>query len=143
MWVVSRALGADRVLDHLNHHFLALTHQVGNGERRAVAAGRRLAREGHRFGTNIGNMQKRGALQADVHERRFHAGQYPGDPALVDVAHQAPLARPFDQNLLQNAVFDHGDPGFAGRDVDQDFVTGAAFGACRHGISVYRKVKEG
>ena len=133
-----RALGADGILDHLHHPFLPFAHQVGDGQR-PLAGGRRRAGFsraflGQAFGADIGHVQERGPFQADVHECRFHAGQYPADPALVDVADQTAPASALDQDFLENAEFDHGDPGFAGGNVNQDFVAGAAFGACGHTV---------
>jgi hypothetical protein len=83
-------------------------------------------------------MQKCGPLQADVYKRRFHAGQHSAGPAFVDVANQTALTGALNQNFLQDAILDHGDPGFAGRDVNQDFVARAAFGTCGHTVSIHR-----
>ena len=46
-------------------------------------------------------MQERGLLEADVDERRLHAGQHAGDAALVDVPGDALVARPLDEDLDQ------------------------------------------
>src|SRR5690606_19051997 len=70
------------------------------------------------------------ALQADLDERRLHAGHDPLHLALVDVADHAARPAAFDVQLLQHAVLDHGHARFAGGHVDQDFlghgVTGAS-----------------
>jgi hypothetical protein len=87
---------------------------------------------------HIGHMQEGGALQPDVDEGRLHARQHARHLAQVDIAHQAALERAFDVQLLHRAVFDHRDPGFLGRPVDQNvllhvgrFAQDAA--ALRHG----------
>ena len=66
-------------------------------------------------------MQEGGALHANVHERRLHAGQYACHLALVDVADDAAVPRAFDMHLLQHAVFDDGDTGLLRRYVYEDF----------------------
>ncbi len=68
-------------------------------------------------------MDERGPLQADVDERRLHAGQYPDDLALVDIADDAPALCALDVDFLQDTVFDHRHPRFHGGDVHQNFFT--------------------
>ena len=71
-------------------------------------------------------MQKRRSFQADVDERRLHARHDSLHLALVDIADHAAAPAAFDVQLLQHAVFDHRDSGFAWGDVDQDlFAHGA------------------
>jgi len=48
----SRALGTDRVFDDLNHQFLTLAHQIGNGEHPVAVRGRTAF--GHGFGADVG-----------------------------------------------------------------------------------------
>ena len=57
-------------------------------------------------------MQERGALQADVDERRLHAGQHPRYLAQVHVADQPALQRALQVQLLHGAVFHHRDARF-------------------------------
>ncbi len=71
----ARALGADRILDHLHHQRLALVQHLLDRLRGGLAmpvmamAAARLARL-----PDVGDVQKRGAFQADVDESRLHAG---------------------------------------------------------------------
>jgi hypothetical protein len=66
-------------------------------------------------------MQEPSAVQADIDESGLHARHHPLHPAFIDIANHAPARRAFDLQLLQHAVFDQGDAGFARSDVDQDF----------------------
>ena len=68
---------------------------------------------------DVGDMQERGTLQADINERRLHARQYSGDLAEVDIADQAALQRALDMQFLQGTVFHDGDPCLLRRPVDQ------------------------
>lgn len=104
----ARALGADGVLDDLHHERLALEHLLFDGH-----LGFGLARKGGRLAIglalpHIGHMQKRRALQTDVDKGRLHARQHARDLAQIDVAHQAPLQRALDVQLLHGAVLHHG-----------------------------------
>ena len=71
-----RALGPQRILEHLHQDFATLGHQfldvlgAGLGHRfirLAILADGRMH--------DVGSMQKRGALQSDIHEGRLHARQ--------------------------------------------------------------------
>src|SRR5918999_1620171 len=48
---------------------------------------------------DFGDVEERVALEADVNEGGLHAGEDFGDPALVDVSDDAPVAFPLDENL--------------------------------------------
>src|SRR6478736_3287072 len=50
-------------------------------------------------------------FEADVHERRLHAGQHFRHPALVDVADDAALAFALDEQLRDEVVLENGDAG--------------------------------
>ena len=52
---------------------------------------------------DVGDVQERGALQADLDERRLHPGQHARHAPDVDVAHQPAARRPLDQELLHHA----------------------------------------
>src|SRR6266850_1449344 len=106
-----RALGADRVLYHLDEHRLALGQDLFD----------RLS--GLAVLPDVGDVQERRALEADVDEGRLHAGQHARYAAHVDVAHQPAAARALDQELLHHAGRDHGDPRLARGHVDEDFLT--------------------
>jgi hypothetical protein len=69
---------------------------------------------------DIGDVQERGALEADLDERRLHPGQHTRDLADIDVADPAALERAFDVQLLHCAVLDHGDARFLRCPVDED-----------------------
>ena len=71
---------------------------------------------------DVGDVQERRALEADVDEGRLHAGQHARDPAEVDVADQPARARALDVQLLHHALLEHRDARFLRRDVDQDFL---------------------
>jgi hypothetical protein len=57
-------------------------------------------------------MQERGAFQADLDERRLHAGQHARDLAHVDVADQAAAGGALDYQFLHLARGEHCDAGF-------------------------------
>ena len=69
----------------------------------------------------VGGVQERGALHADVDERRLHAGQDPRYAALVDIADQAAAAGALQKHFLQHAVFDDRGARLVGAGVDQNF----------------------
>ena len=72
---------------------------------------------------DVADVEEGVPLQADVHEGGVHALEDVRDAALVDVPDDALLA--LDVQLDQAAVLDHGDPGFAVIDVDQDLLVEA------------------
>src|SRR5207244_10028748 len=53
-------------------------------------------------------VQKAVALEADVNERALHAGQHLRHPALVDIADDAPLPLPLDEDLAEEIVLEDG-----------------------------------
>src|SRR5258708_2224701 len=106
------ALGADRVLDHLDEERLALRKNSLDGDGGPFAAFSVLP--------DIGDVQERSALQADVDERRLHARQHPRHPPHVDVADQAAARRALDQQLLHHARAGDGDARLLRGDVDED-----------------------
>ena len=111
----ARALGADRILDHLHQHGLAFEQHFFD----ALRLGRVLALLQH-----IGDVQEGGALQADFNEGALHAGQHALDLTQIDVADDAAAGGAFHVQLLDHGVFQHRDPGFLRRDVDQDLFLG-------------------
>ncbi len=66
-------------------------------------------------------MQEAGAREADLEERRLHAGQHARDAALVQVADQPAPAGTLDDHLLQGALVEQRGARLARRDVDQYF----------------------
>jgi len=65
-------------------------------------------------------MQKSRTLQTDVDESRLHAGQDPCHFSKVDVAYQTAFEGAFDVQFLHGARFNHGDPRFLGRPIDEN-----------------------
>jgi hypothetical protein len=59
-------------------------------------------------------------VQADVHERRLHAGEDVGNDALVDVADDGATARPLDVQLGELVAILHGETGLRHADVHDD-----------------------
>ncbi len=109
------ALGADRVLDDLHQQRLALVQDAL--DRLAVVTVAVLA-----VLPDVGDVQKRGALQADLDEGRLHAGQHARNAADIDVADQPARGGALDVQLLHDALLEHGHAGFLRRDVDEYFV---------------------
>jgi hypothetical protein len=135
----ARALAADRILHDLHDDVLTFAQQFGDGPRggRRQRSGVALAfaiddlRRLH----DVGRMQECGAIEPDVHERRLHPGHHALDLPFVDVADHATTPAALDVQLLQHAVFDDGDTGFARGDVDQDlFAHGATATRTEAGI---------
>ncbi len=99
--------------------------RYGGGARRLRLGGFTLLRRelgGARFGfledlvvlflvlvKEVGNIEEGVALEADVHKRGLHAGEHTADAALVNAADQADVGVPFEINLDQLVVFQHGD----------------------------------
>ena len=131
----ARSLGAERILDDLHQHFLAVADEIG--DRRCVAEhryrfGPRRARSaisgdggvvdlpGIRVG-DVRCVKERRAVEPDIHEGGLHAGEDAAYPTLVDVAHEPAPVRTLDEDFLEHAAFDQRDPGLAWSDVDQQF----------------------
>src|SRR6266700_4385653 len=108
-----RALGADRILDHLHEQRLALGEDfLDRLAGRAVDALPLLP--------DVCDVQERGALEADLDESRLHSRQDARDFPHVDVSDQAPARRALDVQLLRHARLHHGDASLLRRAVDQD-----------------------
>ncbi len=71
---------------------------------------------------DVGDVQERRALEADLDERALHAGQHARDAAEIDVADEAPRAGALDVQLLHDALLEHRDAGFLRRYVDEDLM---------------------
>ncbi len=119
----ARALGAERLLDDLDEDLLALLEEVLDPRLRTgfvsrpVLAGTffvarfelvELLERVH----DVGDVQEPVALEAEVDERRLHAGQDLADPALVDVADDSPLPLAFDEDFGGEIVLENGHHGF-------------------------------
>ncbi|MNT02373.1 hypothetical protein D3C72_1368670 [compost metagenome] len=118
----ARTLGADRVLDDLHHDRLAFEHLLFNRHLRLALACKHRRLSAFLALPHIGHMQEGRTLQANVDERRLHAGQHARDLAQVHIADQAPLQRALVVQLLHGATFDDGHAGFLWRPVDQNIV---------------------
>ena len=67
-------------------------------------------------------MQKSCFVETNVDEGRLHAGQNTGHFAQVHIPHQTAFQRALDMQLLNRAKFDHSDPRFLGRPIDQNIL---------------------
>ncbi len=118
------ALGAQGILHDLNQNFIAFRNQRTDafGVRR-LDAGIRVTRI-----ENVGRMQKSGAFQADVDERRLHPRQHPRDTAFVNVADQSAAAGALQIEFLQDAILHDGGARLVHAGIDQNV---SAHGASR------------
>ena len=74
------------------------------------------------LGLDVGDVEEAVAADREVDERGLDRRLEVDDLALVDVPGVALVAGPFDVQLLEDAVFDDGDPAFLGLEhVDQHF----------------------
>ena len=71
-------------------------------------------------------MQERRPFQPNVDESRLHSRQHPAYPTFVNITDQAAFAGALNQDFLQYAIFNNGDTGFRGGDIDQYFIAHAA-----------------
>ena len=60
----------------------------------------------------IGHVQERCFIQANINKCRLHARQHTRYFTQVNIAHKATLKRPFNQQFLQRAMLHHGHTGF-------------------------------
>ena len=114
-----RALGADRVLDHLHVSVWPsriFARSAAAAPRRAVIAARGAV------AIDVGDVQEGGALEADLDERGLHSGQHARDPAEVDVADQAALERRARCAAPAPRRSRASRRGFPGVPVDEDFL---------------------
>ncbi len=126
-----RALTPQGVFDHLHRQHLTGGQQLCN--RRPRLARGQLTHRGElivvwwcaRWFTahQIGNVQKRGAGQTNVHKRRLHARQDALDPAHVDLTHTTGQIAPFNGQFLGQSIFDNRHTTLGRRDIDQDLIT--------------------
>ena len=92
---------------------------------------------------DVGDVQERRAFEADVDERRLHAGQHAHDLAEIDVADPAARQRALDVKLLHRALLDECDPRFLRREVDQDFFVHGGFRRRRARHAAARQSQKG
>ena len=75
---------------------------------------------------DVGDVQERRALEADLDERRLHAGQHARDAAEIDVADEAARRDCARRAAPARRPLDHRDARFLRGDVDQDVFHGWA-----------------
>jgi hypothetical protein len=110
----TRALRPQRILDDLHQDFIALGDQGPDVFRaRRLDPRARVPRI-----EDVGGVQERGALHADLDEGRLHARQHPRDAAFVDIADQAAPAGALEKQFLQDAVLDHRGARLVGTRID-------------------------
>jgi hypothetical protein len=157
----ARPLGADRFLGDLDDDLLPFLEQVldagaaadprGVGRlfvlvaavpgRGGVTAGEQtleiIGRPPH-----VRDMQVGALLEADVDERRLHAGEHPLDPTLVDVAGDPALALALDVQLTEIPVLHERHPRLGAVRVNDDQCVG---GHTRSGLRLKdeARVREG
>ena len=73
-------------------------------------------------GDDVRHVEEAVALEADVDERRLHAGQDFRDPALVDVADDAAILLALDEQFSELVVLENGDAGFVAVRGDDHFL---------------------
>ena len=116
-----RALGAQRLLGDLDDDVLAFLDQLFDFRLRPAIASPPIpfaaavcfvfALEPIELFDRIDDVrdvQKAVALEADVNERALHAGQHLRHPAFVDIADDAPLPLPLDEDLAEEIVLEDG-----------------------------------
>src|SRR5438876_6962800 len=108
----ARALRADRVLQHLHQDRLAL------GENFLDRPGRLAV--GLAVLPDVGDVEERRALQADLDERRLNAGQHARHAPHADVADQPAARGALDEELLHDTGAGNRDARLARRDVNEN-----------------------
>ena len=110
-----RALGADRVLEHLHDDVLALAENALDRPHFLAAA--------VPFFPDVGDVEEGGAFEADIDEGRLHARQDAGDAAEIDVADDAAAVGALDVQFLHHALLHQGDPRLLRGKVDQELIS--------------------
>ena len=118
------ALGAERLLDDLDEDLLALLEEILDFRLRrgrhcpvpfagsALFFARFELVELFERIDDVGDVKEAVALEAEIDEGGLHAGEDLADPAFVDVADDAPLPLPFDEDFGGEIVFENGHHGF-------------------------------
>src|SRR6478672_4546905 len=112
-----RALRLHRVLDRLHEDLLPALDQVGDLAGRLPVAFELRA-------DDLVDVEDTVLLQADLDERRLHAGQDVVDNTEVDVPGDRPALRPFEVDLGDLVVLEDGDALLAGVDRDDELALG-------------------
>ena len=121
-----RAFAGDRVFRHLHHDLLTFAQKIGDGGFRALG----LFNESEIVGRvvvvfleilqNVGHVEKRVALQAEVDKGRLHAGENLRHATFVDVAHQRTQPGALHPQLDDLPFIEHCDARLVRRGVDDD-----------------------
>ena len=126
----ARPLAGDRVFRHLHDDLLPLAQQIAiDAPRRAAAdllddiSSERLVVELLEILDDVGDVEKRVALQPEVDEGRLHAGKDLRDAPFVDVADDGAMARPLDPKLDDLPVLEDGDSGLMRIALDEHLET--------------------
>ena len=114
-----RPFTAEGILEHLHHDLLAFMEQSADG--RCVAVAVIAIVDADSLRQHVAGVQKRSALQVDIDECGLHARKHPDHPTLINVSDNTAGAGTLDVHFLQNSVFHHGDAGFLGGDIDENF----------------------
>ena len=116
----ARALRPQRLLEDLDDDLLALVQPLldrGLPRGLLLLGGEEVLRQ---LLEDVGGVEERVALEAEVHERGLHAGQHPRDPSLVDAAHDPAVGLALDEELRDDALLQEGDAGLAGGGADDE-----------------------
>ncbi len=138
-----RALRAERLLENLHEHLLALAHEVADVGLASRGHGLvAVARDG---GTrDVRSVQERRPFEAELDERRLHSRQHARHLSLIDIADQAAPAGALDQDFLQHTALDERRADLARRRVDEDLLAfhRAAAAACGRALGRARDAPE-
>ena len=120
------ALGAQGILDHLDHDGLPFEQQFSIG-----VGGSWLRSPGS---PQVRDMDECRAFQPDVDECALHARQHADHTAQVNIAYMAALDAALDMQFLHRSLLDQRDAGLERGDIDQDVF--AHCGGSGHGAVV-------
>ena len=70
---------------------------------------------------DIGCVEERSAIKADIDESSLHAWQHPTNAAVVDISDQTAAVGALDEHFLKDAVRNERDAGLARGHVDAKF----------------------
>ena len=112
----TRAFGAQRIFDHLDHQVLALAHQLRN-----IAYGKLLLLlTSDTFGMrhDIGGVEERRLIETNIYKSRLHSRQHSANTTFVDIAYYSASRFTLNMDFLQNTAIDIRDARFGWRYVN-------------------------